>query len=130
MHANPSGPHTLIRAFVVTVVVAIVGTSPVALGACSKGGGGDATAPASQCGDAQFDNRAQIAFALGCNSVSVSLSGVTYDQFNRPTSYNYDFSCSGGSNRKTGRVYNITWNNLGQALTWDFTVNGSQCRKS
>jgi hypothetical protein len=57
------------------------------------------------------------------------VSGITYDSFSRRTSYNYDMSCSNGTNRKTGRVYNITYNNLGQALTWDFTVNGTTCRK-
>lgn len=110
-------------------LVASLGSAAAASG-CSKGGGDGPTAPANYCGEAGFDSRANIGFNLGCNSVTTAVSGITYDNFSRVTSYNYDFSCTGGSNRKTGRVYNITYNNLGVALTWDFTVNGSTCHKS
>ena len=99
---------------------------------CSGGGDDDGTTgPApSPCADASFSSRAEIGFNLGCSTVSANISGITYDQFSRVTAYNYDISCAGGSNRKTGRVYNITYNNLGEPLTWDYTVNGATCRKS
>ena len=74
--------------------------------------------------------RRQHRVHLGCNSYETSVSGITYDQFSRVTAYNYDIACSGGSSRRTGRVYNITYNNLGEPLTWDFTVNGQTCHKS
>jgi hypothetical protein len=119
------------RGLTIALVAGALAFIPVATTACS-GGGDSATGPSSStsaCNDASFDSSAGIAFNLGCSSVSVSVSGITYDSFSRRTSYNYDMSCSNGTNRKTGRVYNITYNNLGQALTWDFTVNGTTCRK-
>jgi hypothetical protein len=120
----------LLSAFLAVACVAAAGSLSLAATGCSKSGG-DATGPtASACSDASFDSSAGIGFNLGCNSVSVTVSGITYDQFSRRTSYNYDMACSNGSNRKTGRVYNITYNNLGQPLTWDYSVNGTTCRKA
>jgi len=121
-----------LSAILSALAIAAAVSAPVAVSGCSKSGGGDnVTAPASSaCSEASFDSSAGIGFSLGCSSISFSVSGITYDQFSRKTSYNYDVSCTGGSNRKTGRVYNITYNNLGQALTWDYTVNGTTCRKS
>ena len=121
----------VVRAAAVLGVAAAFASLPAATTACSGSKGSDAaTGPTSSpCTEASFDSGAGIAFNLGCNSVSVSVSGITYDQFSRRTSYNYDMSCSNGSNRKTGRVYNISYNSLGQALTWDYTVNGTTCHK-
>lgn len=119
------------RGAAVAGIIGALAIVPTATTACS-GGGDSSTGPSSAtsaCGDASFDSSAGIGFNLGCSSVSVSVSGITYDNFSRRTSYNYDISCANGTNRKTGRVYNITYNNLGQALTWDFTVNGSTCHK-
>ena len=106
---------------------------PVSVTGCSGGGDDDdgPTTPASNpCSEATFSTSAEIGFNLGCSTINASVSGITYDQFSRVVAYNYDISCAGGSNRKTGRVYNITYNNIGQALTWDYTVNGATCRKS
>jgi hypothetical protein len=105
---------------------------PAAATGCS-GGGDSTTGPSSStnlCAEASFDSQANIGFNLGCNTISVSVSGITYDQFSRKKSYNYDISCAGGANRKSGSVSNITYNNLGQPLTWSFTVNGTSCSKS
>lgn len=123
----------LLRASGVAVLVTLLGFMPVAMTGCSKGGSDSATGPtstASACSSASFDSSAGIGFALGCNSVSASISGITYDQFSRRTAYNYDISCADGTNRKQGRVSNVVYNNIGQALTWDFTVNGTSCKKS
>ena len=118
--------------FATLAVVLLTFAVPVGVTGCSGGGddGGTTAPPPSPCTDASFSSRAEIGFNLGCSTVSASISGITYDQFSRVTSYNYDISCAGGSNRKTGRVYNITYNNFGEPLTWDFTVNGATCRKS
>ena len=116
----------------VTCLIAAATVSASVTG-CSKSGS-DATGPtgstASACSEASFDSSAGIGFSLGCNSVSVSVSGITYDQFSRRKSYNYDISCADGTKRKTGSVTNITYNSLGQALTWDYSVNGTSCKKS
>jgi hypothetical protein len=106
---------------------------PAAVSGCSGGGGGGdkVTAPTTNlCAEASFDSQVNIGFNMGCSTLNVSISAITYDQFSRRRSYNYDISCAGGTNRKTGSVTNITYNNIGQALTWDYTVNGTSCRKS
>lgn len=122
---------TVVRASLPLTILTAVIVGPAAVTGCSGGGGDKATAPAANpCAEASFDSSAGIGFALGCNSVNVSVTGITYDQFSRRTAYNYDISCSDGSKRKTGRVYNVTYNSIGQALTWDYTVNGATCRKS
>jgi hypothetical protein len=116
----------------VATLVAVFAFIPAATSGCS-GGGEKATGPSNTtnlCAEASFDSQANIGFNLGCSTLNVSVSGITYDQFSRKRSYNYDISCSGGSNRKTGSVSNITYNNIGQPLTWDYTVNGTTCRKS
>lgn len=113
------------------VLVLVLGVSPMAITGCSGGDDGGPAGPVSNpCSEASFSSNAEIGFDLGCNTISASISGITYDQFSRVIAYNYDISCQGGSNRKVGRVYNITYNNLGQALTWDYTVNGATCRRS
>lgn len=105
-----------------------------AIAAC--GGGSDgATGPSIKCSDASFSfpgsqQWPQIQFVLGpCpnNSYDASYTGVTYDQFSRVTSYDYTYGCSNGAQRQAGRVSNIQYNNLGQALSWDYSLNGSSC---
>jgi hypothetical protein len=106
--------------------------APASVSGCSGGDDDDPTGPpaSNPCSEATFSSNAEIGFNLGCNTINASVSGITYDQFSRVIAYNYDVSCSGGGNRKVGRVYNITYNSVGQALTWDYTVNGATCRKS
>ena len=118
--------------FASCLLVALFAILPAAVSACSGGDddGGPAAPPPNPCAEASFSSRAEIGFNLGCSTYSSSVSGITYDQFSRVTAYNYDISCTGGSSRRAGRVYNITYNNFGEALTWDFTVNGATCRKS
>ncbi len=104
---------------------------PAGVTGCSGGDGDEATGPApNPCAEASFSSSAEIGFNLGCGTYNASVSGITYDQFSRVIAYNYDISCAGGSDRRAGRVYNIAYNNLGQALSWDYTVNGATCRKS
>ncbi|MGQ0640560.1 MAG: hypothetical protein ACT4P6_07280 [Gemmatimonadaceae bacterium] len=58
---------------------------------------------------------------------NATISGITYDQFSRVIAYNFDFSCSSGGERFTGRVNSVTYNNIGQATAWSVTVNGTTC---
>jgi hypothetical protein len=102
---------------------------PAAATGCSGDDDGATGPTADPCAEAVFSSRAEIGFNLGCNTVTASISGITYGQFSRVTAYNYDISCASGSNRKTGRVYNITYNSIGEAQTWEYTVNGITCRK-
>lgn len=109
----------------------LMSIAPVAMTGCSGGDDGGTTGPppSNACNEASFSSRAEIGFNLNCSGTyTSSVSGITYDQFSRVTSYNYSISCGGQT--KSGRVYNITYNNFGEALTWDYTVNGTTCRKS
>lgn len=115
-----------------SLFVAAALTLSVSATGCSKSDGttGPSGSTTSACTEASFDGSAGIGFSLGCSSISVSVSGITYDQFSRRKSYSYDIACSDGTKRKTGTVSNITYNGIGQALTWDYTVNGTSCKKS
>jgi hypothetical protein len=110
----------------------VMSISPVAMTGCSGGdddGGTTGPPPANPCNEASFSSRAEIGFNLNCSgSYTSNVSGITYDQFSRVIAYNYSISCGGQT--KSGRVYNITYNNIGEALSWDYTVNGATCRKS
>jgi hypothetical protein len=59
----------------------------------------------------------------------VTVSGITYDDFSRVIAYDYDVSCSDGSHRRTGSVHDIAYNNLGEALSLEYSVNGRECGK-
>lgn len=104
--------------------------APLTIAGCSGGDDGGSTGPTpNPCNEASFSSRAEIGFNLNCSgSYTSSVSGITYDQFSRVVAYNYSIACGGQT--KSGRVYNITYNNRGEALTWDYTVNGATCRKS
>lgn len=118
-------------AFATFGLILLAAALPASVTGCSGGDDDGPTGPVSNpCAEASFSTDAEIGFNLGCSTINASVSGITYDQFSRVTAYNYDISCSGGTPRKVGRVYNITYNNIGQALTWDYTVNGTTCRKS
>jgi hypothetical protein len=125
---TPTSGFAFARSLAVSAAILIAVLAPASLTGC--GGADDAAGPTeSLCSTASFDG-AGIGFNLGCSSYSSNVTGITYDQFSRVTSYNYDISCTGGSEKRAGRVYNITYNEFGQPLTWDYTVNGQTCRKS
>jgi len=62
-----------------------------------------------------------------CNQVSSTISGIQYDQYGRPIEFDFDIECTDGSGRYTGRVYNVAYNNIGVALSFDATINGEHC---
>ena len=98
--------------------------------AVSGCGDGDSTGPGqSDCDRLSFSSRAEIGieFDQACNSFESTLSNITYDQFARVISYNFDIRCTTTSERYTGRVYNIEYNSLGEALSWDATIGGETC---
>jgi hypothetical protein len=90
--------------------------------------GGDASGPdANVCDEVSLSSNGSISVPLDCNNVSTTVSGIQYDQFGRPTAYEFSFRCADGSQSYTGRVTSITWNNLGQALGARVTINGKSC---
>jgi hypothetical protein len=94
------------------------------LGAC----GGDSTAPEKDlCSLVSMSRRADLAVNLSCSSVEFNVSQITYDQFSRRTSFSYSARCTDGSANYSGQVSNIVWNNLGETLSADVTINGRSC---
>jgi hypothetical protein len=62
-----------------------------------------------------------------CNQVSSTYSDIHYDRYGRVTEFDFDIECTDGSGHYTGHVYNVEYNNIGQALSFDATINGQQC---
>jgi hypothetical protein len=102
---------------------AFLAAGPVTVTGC----GGDSTGPEEDvCDRVSFSQSGNIGIQMNCSgSVNSTISAIKYDQFSRPISYNFDFSC--GSERYAGSVTNIRWNNIGQALGATVSVNGKTC---
>ncbi len=102
---------------------ALLAAGPVAVTGC----GGDATGPDENiCDKVSFSQSGNIGIQMSCSgTMNSTVSNIRYDQYSRPISYNFDFSC--GSERYAGSVTNISWNNIGQALGATVTVNGKTC---
>jgi hypothetical protein len=62
-----------------------------------------------------------------CTEVSSTISGIQHDQFGRPVEFEFDIECTDGSGEYTGRIYNVTYSSLGEATSFDATINGRQC---
>jgi hypothetical protein len=103
----------------------------VSAGGGSTACGADkATGPAQLgCSDARWTSRSppQISFILSCSEISVDLTGTGRDQFGRVLGYTYTYGCTDGSQSASGSVSNIQYNDLGEALGWDYSVNGHSC---
>ena len=92
-------------------------------------GCGDSTGPESNaCDDLSFSRRAEVGLAVDCSSVEFTVSDIRYDQFGRHTSYNFEARCVGSSGKTyNGRVFDIRYNSIGDALSWEVDVNGKRC---
>ncbi|HSW29629.1 MAG TPA: hypothetical protein VLH75_09135 [Longimicrobiales bacterium] len=102
---------------------AFLAAGPVAVAGC----GGDSTGPEQDvCNQVSFSQSGNVGIQMNCSgSVNSTISNIRYDDYSRPISYNFDFAC--GSERYTGAVSNIRWNNIGQALGATVLVNGKTC---
>ena len=119
-------------------VVLLIGFALLTLSSGAAGCGEDDDGPTGPklktCAEATFvfiggSSLPRINFpGMPCSGgLNETLTGTSSDQFGRTTSYTYSIQCSDGSNRQTASVTNITYNNLGQAVSWNFTVNGANC---
>jgi hypothetical protein len=114
----------------ITFAAATLGLLAFLFATLPVSGCGNGTEPErSDCDRLSFSSRAEIGidFDQPCSSFESTLSNITYDQFGRVISYNFDIRCTTTSERYTGRVYNIEYNNLGVALSWDVTIGGETC---
>lgn len=80
----------------------------------------------SICGRLTFSSRAELDISMTCTSRVRNRTGTQPDQYGRPISYEFDYHCSDGSETYTGRVYDITWNEIGQVLSARATINGRE----
>jgi hypothetical protein len=83
--------------------------------------------PAENVCDRVTVSNNQPAVRMDCNSISGSVSGITYDQFGRVTSFNFDWKCTNSSEQYSGRFHSITYNSIGQIQSFQATVNGKNC---
>lgn len=105
-------------------LVLLLFAGPTATTAC---GGEDPTAP-DVCSIVSLSRSGNIGIDFPCSSLDVSVSGIQYDQFGRPTAYTFDYKCNaGGSGHYSGSVASIRWNDLGEALGATVTINGTTC---
>lgn len=99
-------------------------------GSVSVSGCGDGSGPGeSVCSQVSFSQSSDISidFNEPCGSFEATISNTTFDQFGRRTSYDFDISCATTSERYTGSVTDIVYNNIGQALSATVTINGETC---
>lgn len=64
--------------------------------------------------------------SVPCSSATSTLSNIQYDAFSRPISFNFSIKCS--SKTYSGRVYSVTYNNIGEATSYSATINGKSCK--
>ncbi len=57
-------------------------------------GDDDASEPAENVCDRVTVSNNQPAVRMDCNSISGSVSGITYDQFGRVIAFNFDWKCT------------------------------------
>ena len=95
---------------------------------CSGGGGGPTGPGENLCNRISVNGGISITSAPGCTAGNSLISNIERDQFGRVLSLSFDITCTAGaSERLVGRVFNITYNNLGQVLSWQATINGRNC---
>ncbi|MFN2383235.1 MAG: hypothetical protein ABR559_03115 [Gemmatimonadota bacterium] len=112
-------------------IVLLLGGGGAGTAACGGGGYGGPTGPGgSLCGRVTpVDNG--ISIRTDCQTTPTSgFTNEVRDQFGRPLSFNFDFMCTDGSLRLTGRVYNAQYNTVGELLAFQWTINGETCSYS
>ena len=100
---------------------------------CGGGGGGPTgTDGENLCGRVSFGNnpaRISVASRSGCTATTGGFTNHVFDPFGRVLSFDFDITCTaGGSERLVGRVFNVTYNNVGEILSLQATINGRSCR--
>jgi hypothetical protein len=104
----------------------------VPLGGCGGSGGGPSGLDDEDlCDRVSFSNSPvsiSITSQAGCTATTGGFSNHVFDQFGRTLSFDFDIQCTaGGSERLVGRVFNVQYNNLGQILSLQATINGRSC---
>jgi len=93
------------------------------------GGSGPTGSSGNLCGRISVSNQGvSVQSAAGCTGSTGGFTNTQRDQFGRVTSLQFDFQCTaGGNERLVGSVFNVTYNNLGEVLSYQATINGQGC---
>ena len=93
------------------------------------GGGGPTGSSGNLCGRISVSNQGiSVTSVPGCTATTGGFTNTQRDQFGRVTSLNFDIQCTqGGNERLVGSVFNVSYNNLGEVLSYQATINGQAC---
>ena len=121
--------------FIPTILLGLVVAASTPLTGCSGGGGGPSGPGPGEnlCGRITFDNNIGVSVrsAFGCTAINSTNTNVQRDQFGRVTSFEFDITCTAGAtDRVTGRVFNVVYDNLGRFVSAQATINGRSCTYS
>jgi hypothetical protein len=115
----------------VSVVGLFIAASTPITGCGGSGGGGPSGLDEDLCDLFSFSNNpATISLQNppGCGVSTGGFSNHVFDEFGRVLSFDFDIRCpSGDTPRLVGRVFNVQWNNLGEILSLQATINGRSC---
>lgn len=126
-------PPSLSLGLLAAASVILLGLGGAGVAACGGGGGsGGPTGPGgSLCGRVTFDPNQGFSIRTDCQTTATSGStNFVRDQFGRLLSFNFDLTCTDGSLRLVGRVFNAQYNNIGELLSWQWTINGESCSET
>jgi hypothetical protein len=111
------------------ILLGLLVAASTPLTGCSGGGGPTGTGE-NLCGRISFSNNpASISVSSGsCTATTGGFTNHVFDQFGRILSFDFDIRCTaGGSERLVGRIFNVTYNNVGTILSLQATINGRSC---
>jgi hypothetical protein len=116
-------------AFSILALGAVALTAPAT--GCDGGGGPTGTGGGNLCGRITFSSSLQsisVTSAAGCSATTGGFTNHQFDEFGRILSFNFDITCTAGaSERLVGQVFNVTYNNLGEFVSAQATINGQSC---
>jgi hypothetical protein len=111
------------------ILLGILVAASTPLTGCSGGGGPAGPGGENLCGRISFSNNpASISVSSGaCAATTGGFTNHVFDQFGRILSFDFDITCTSNGERLVGRVFNITYNNVGTILSLQATINGRAC---
>lgn len=122
-------PTIRLLAFAVLSLGALAATAPAT--GCDGGGGPTGTNGGNLCGRITFSSSQQsisVTSAAGCSATTGGFTNHQFDQFGRVLSFDFDITCTAGANeRLVGRIFNVTYTNLGDFVSAQATINGQSC---
>jgi hypothetical protein len=69
-----------------------------------------------------------ISYSITTDNSNYEIKNMTFDQFSRPVSYSFIIKCKRGFKEYTGEVNNVLYDGIGQATSYNATINNTTCR--